>query len=449
MKYARIMSRVLNRPLLMMPDSLSVFISALSDRIGLDRLYTADGVELDQGEMRAMAGGAGRREQRSYMVDDGIAILPVIGTLVNKSGSVQPISGMTGYDSIEARMWEALEDDAVHTILLDIDSPGGEVSGCFDLTDMIYDANSIKPVVAFAGELAASAAYAVGSAASALYLPRTGTVGSVGVVTAHQSYEKALDKAGIEVTIIHAGDKKVDGNPYEALPDEVRAEIQASVDDTRQLFASRVAEYRGMSLDAVMATEAGVFNGQAAVDAGFADGVMSYNEVLAMLKGDDEQIDTVPALAALAATVEAAMAEGAIDFSDEATKEWSIHTSTSLSDEVASVLTGTEVVEICEQAGMTSLAVSLIKQQVTAPELELLLQSAEQIKDICLAADIDDSPILGALGNPVEMVRQAVLSLQDEEIDHTQTLVHDEPKTRVANYGEIWQKRKEVNKNGY
>ena len=90
-----------------------------------------------------------------------------------------------------------------------------------------------------------------------------------------------MDKVGVEVTLIYSGDKKIDGNPYESLPDDVKDDIQSRIDSTRQLFVKTVARNRNMSVESVLATEAGTYSGQAAVDVGFADKIMSFNEVLA------------------------------------------------------------------------------------------------------------------------------------------------------------------------
>lgn len=471
------MARVLNRPLLMQPDSLNIFISALSDRVGIDRLITAEGEALNTVDMRALAGSSTGREPRSYAVSDGVAILPISGTLVNKSGNMQPYSGMTGYDGIQARAQQALDDDSVHSMLLDIDSPGGEGAGCFEVADFIREASAIKPIYAFAGELATSAAFAIGSAATKLYLPRTGTIGSVGVVVAHKSIEKALDKAGVEVTLIHSGDKKVNGNPYESLPDDVRSEIQTSIDEMREMFASMVAKHRGMKLSAVMATEAGVFNGQAAVDIGFADGIMNFTEVLNMAKKNATKGSSSPALskgedgkllesALLSGAETKVVADDDNGLTDQgaenvnvafdalfekfvAEDDFTMAAFTSLCAEmtvamlVEQVPPADMVIDLCVDAGLDSLASTFIKAKSNFGEVLEQLGTAEQIKDVCKAAGVDDGPILGALGNPVEMVRRALLSAKDEEIDHTHADAVNEPKGKVLDASAIWAKRNE------
>ena len=184
-------------------------------------------------------------------------------------------SGLTSYEGIAAQLQAALADPAIRGIALDIDSFGGEVAGAFDLADRIRAALAQKPVHAFVADHALSAAYALASQADRIVLPRTGAVGSIGVVAMHSDMSGALDQKGIAVTLIHAGARKVDANPYQPLPEAVRARIAGEIEDLRQLFAETVAEGRGRRLDTLQAlsTEAAVFRGEAAVFAGLADAV--------------------------------------------------------------------------------------------------------------------------------------------------------------------------------
>lgn len=92
---------------------------------------------------------------------------------------------------------------------------------------------------ALASDTACSAAYLLASACSRRLITQTGTVGSIGVLMAHRCVEKALEIAGVDVTLIYAGAHKVDGNPYSQLPDDVRDEFQLSINSTREQFAQK------------------------------------------------------------------------------------------------------------------------------------------------------------------------------------------------------------------
>lgn len=282
-----IATRTLNQPLLMEPAYARVFFSALNERLGADRLIDAmTGQAFSGEEMKSMAidwGEEGGRRYKSYRVENGIAVLPVTGSLVHKFGYVQPVSGMTGYDGIISRLQAAVDDPDVKGVLLDIDSPGGEVAGAFDTSDLIARMRDKKPIWALANDMACSAGYLLASACSNRLITQTGVVGSVGVVVAHRSVEKALNEAGIDITLIYSGAHKVDGNPYEKLPEDVRAEIQAKIDDNRVMFADKVAGYTGLSSKAVMATEAATYEGEEAVKIGFANQVVNYADAVSLM----------------------------------------------------------------------------------------------------------------------------------------------------------------------
>lgn len=282
--YQHLAARTFNQPLLLEPAYARVFFSALSERFGTERLIDATtGAQLAGEELKQLASSwdnESRQTPKSYRVERGIAVLPVTGTLVHKFGYMQPVSGMTGYDGIAARLQQAVSDPSVKGILLDIDSPGGEVSGAFDTADLIARAREQKPVWCLASDMACSAGYLLASACTRRLITQTGVMGSIGVVVAHRSVEKALELAGVDVTLIYAGSHKVDGNPFEQLPPDVRDEIQASIDSTRDQFAQKVADYTGLKKARVLATEAAVYTGQDAIKAGLADQIVNYADAI-------------------------------------------------------------------------------------------------------------------------------------------------------------------------
>jgi len=155
--------------------------------------------------------------------------------------------------------------------------------GCFDTAALIKELRVKKPIVALCYDTMCSAAMALGSQCTERWITQSGRIGSVGVLVAHSSYEKQLEEEGIEVTLIHSGSHKVDGNPYQKLPDEVRQKIQTEIDSTRQKFAELVAGGIGMDVSEVLATEASVYTGQAGVDVGFANRVVNGHEAVDLM----------------------------------------------------------------------------------------------------------------------------------------------------------------------
>lgn len=226
--------------------------------------------------------------RRPYEVDQGVAIVSVAGLLVPKLGYWGG-SWATGYDGLRYQLAHAFGDPDVRAICLDIDSGGGIVNGCFDLVDWIAaeKVRAGKTVAAICSEEAYSAAYALACAADTISVPRTGGVGSIGVWQMHWDYSRMLDEAGLTPTIVQSGAHKTDGHPYAALPEAVRADWQAQVDDLRQLFAATVARLRGLDVAAVLATEGRCFEGPAgtaeAVRLGLADAVLPPDQAFSAL----------------------------------------------------------------------------------------------------------------------------------------------------------------------
>ena len=266
MSLTYIAQRLFNTPLALHPMKAEVVIAALSDRLGIT---CSKALLSEENEFNRKAKDCG------YDVVEGVAVIPIQGTLVNKLGTLRPFSGMTGYDGIQANFLTALNDPSVRGICFDIDSPGGEVSGLFDLTDLIYNARGEKPTCAILSESAYSAAYALASAADRIYVPRTGNVGSIGVVVIHYDLSQQLEKSGVKPTIIKCGAKKADGNPFSPLPDDVREEIQGRVDADGELFFTTVSRNRGVSVDAIRGLEAACFRAERGAQLGLADEVIS------------------------------------------------------------------------------------------------------------------------------------------------------------------------------
>ena len=286
-----IASMAFNEPLLLEPAYARIFFCALAGQLGITRLTdTVSGVTLGAEQMAeplALFGDdedMGPKPERSYQVTNGIAVLPVSGTLVSKTRALQPYSGMTGYNGIIARLQQAISDPGVDGILLDMDTPGGMVAGAFDCADIIARMRDIKPIWALANDMNYSAGQLIASAASRRLVTQTARTGSIGVMMAHSNYGAALKTSGVEVTLIYSGEHKVDGNPYEKLPKEVRADFQARIDATRQMFAEKVAGYTGMSVQAVLDTEAAVFSGQESVDNGLAEQLVNNMDALNVMR---------------------------------------------------------------------------------------------------------------------------------------------------------------------
>ena len=285
MHHAQIAQRAFNTPLMVDPAKALAFLSGLGPRIAGQEIIF-QGLEVEVADQTAASLPAraslfrndlAQRHQRNgtqpFAVVDGIAVIEITGTLVHRGAWIGQSSGLTSYEGIAAQLQAALADPGVRGIALDIDSFGGEVAGAFDLADRIRAARAQKPVHAFVAEHALSAGYVLASQADRIILPRTGAVGSIGVVALHTDLSGALDQKGIAVTLIHAGAHKIDANPYQPLPEAIHDQMQRELEVVRFLFAETVAAGRGDRLThaAALATEAVVFRGADAIAAGLAD----------------------------------------------------------------------------------------------------------------------------------------------------------------------------------
>ena len=303
MHHAQIAQRAFNTPLMVDPAKALAFLSGLGPRITGQEI-TFQGLEVDSVDQATAALHAraslfgndlAQRHQRNgsqpFAMIDGIAVIEIAGTLVHRGAWIGQSSGLTSYEGIAAQLQAALADPGVRGIALDIDSFGGEVAGAFDLADRIRAARLQKPVQAFVAEHALSAGYVLASQADRIILPRTGAVGSIGVVALHTDMSGALDQKGIAVTLIHAGSHKIDANPYQPLPEAIHDQMQRELEVVRFLFAETVAAGRGdrLTQSAALATEAAVFRGAEAIATGLADDladpVTAFHAFAAALRG--------------------------------------------------------------------------------------------------------------------------------------------------------------------
>jgi signal peptide peptidase SppA len=230
-------------------------------------------------ELCAAVGFDVSEQRKPFAFAEGVAIIPVNGTLINRfNGSY---SGVTGYNFIRSQVMAAMADDDVKGIIFDVNSYGGEAAGCFECSDFLFGLRGKKPTLSLVDSNAYSAAYAIPSATDKIVLTPSGGAGSIGVVGMHVNMAKALEDWGIEVTFIHSGKHKVDGNPYEALPDDVRKRMQAGVDAGRANFANLVDRNRALKPGTALSTEAQTYRADDALSLGLIDVVATPHEAAA------------------------------------------------------------------------------------------------------------------------------------------------------------------------
>lgn len=273
-------SRVFGTPLLIHPRKLEVILSVVGPRMGM---------VVPEASAQLAQIPPPERVMRTDLQVPNIAVISILGTLVRRTGAMDAASGLTSYASISAQINAAINDPSVDAVLLDIDSPGGEAGGAFDLADEIVSARSTKPIWAVANDDAFSAAYAIACSTERIYLTRTGGVGSIGVIALHvdQTQRDALD--GYRYTAIYAGDRKNDLSPHLPLSNEASTALQTEVDRLYEMFVSTVATNRGLDAQAVRDTQAGLFYAGDAIEAGFADAIGTADDALRALAMEVQQ----------------------------------------------------------------------------------------------------------------------------------------------------------------
>ncbi|MDO3619176.1 S49 family peptidase [Ralstonia pseudosolanacearum] len=378
-------TRLFGVPLAIDRPKLDVILSVLGPRVGLAGLAPpGDYITPERTPVRGHA---------------QIAVIPIHGTLVRRTVGLEAESGLASYTAIGDQLDAALADPGVAAILLDVDSPGGESGGVFDLADRIRAAAAIKPVWAVANDMAFSAAYALACAASRVFVSRTGGVGSIGVIAMHVDQSVKDAKDGVRYTAVFAGARKNDLNPHEPITDEAQAQLQAEVSRIYRLFVATVASYRGLSAETVTATEAGLFFGQDAVAAGLADAVGTFDDALAQLTASlsvpapvasartpslnlqmDCSMTTQPDPAAV--SVPAADAIGT-------TAQPPVVTSPPAAP-VASHTDAVEIAQLCTLAGRTDLIAGFLEARATP----------ERVRSQLLAARAEASPEIASRIDP-------------------------------------------------
>ncbi|MBF0625838.1 MAG: S49 family peptidase [Magnetococcales bacterium] len=378
--------RVLGVPLLVERAKLETILAVVGPRMGIDPAGIAPEVPPSSDR------------QGLIVTPNGIALVPIHGTLAKRVGAVEAASGLTSYAAVEEMILDAATDPAVRAILLDIDSPGGEVGGVFDLAAMIREARQNKPVWAVAAD-AFSAAYLLASAAERIYLPQTAGVGSVGVIAVHVDESQRDAQEGRRYTTVFSGARKNDFSSHEPLSGDARNRLQSEVDRLYGMFVTTVATNRGMSEEAVRATEASIYFGANALVAGLADRVGTLRDALAELTAaitprhslttqKEYRMETpLPAAEAVTPDPDAIRVEGRQQFQQEAQ---AIVDLCALAD--APQLAGDF---IARGLGEAQVRRELMSRRATGPEIQSQLLPGDGTR-IQPAAQLDTNPVVSA-----------------------------------------------------
>lgn len=269
---------VLSSPWAILPDKLAEIQAIYATHLR--------GEKIDIKSIEAKLGRPLDNSEQGYEIINGVAVIPVEGVISKRMNLFSQISGGVSSQLIARDIQGALDNPDVGAIILRVDSPGGTVDGTQELARQVRAAGQQKPVVTFVDGMMASAAYWIGSAASASYIGSgTDVVGSVGVVASHTDISKREEAMGIKVTEIYAGKYKRIASEHKTLSEAGQQYMQDNVDYLYTVFVADVAMQRGVDVETVLKNMADgrVFTGQQAIDAGLVDGASTLSALIADL----------------------------------------------------------------------------------------------------------------------------------------------------------------------
>jgi len=280
----------LSSPWAIQPDKL----------LEIQGIYAAHsrGDRIDIAGLEARLGRPVVNEPSACYVVDGVAVLPLTGVLSKRMNMFSQISGGVSTQLAERDLNAALSDPSVHSIILHVDSPGGQVDGVQTLARAVTAGKEIKPIVTLAGGVMASGGYWFGSAANAVYIEdETTMVGSIGVLANHVDVSKEEETRGRKTTEVTAGKYKRIDSQYGPLTDEGRQSLQDRVDALYSVFVGDVANHRGVAIEKVLADMADgrVFVGRQAIDAGLVDGITTLSALITQLNSERTPSASKPA----------------------------------------------------------------------------------------------------------------------------------------------------------
>ena len=226
-----------------------------------------------------------------------VAILPLTGIMEPRASDYTYYYGGTSTEAFGAMFDKVIGDPSIKAVVLDVFSPGGMVYGTPELARKIHNARGSKPIVAIANPMAASAALWVSTAADRVYVTPSGDMGSHGAYSMHVDESKMLEDMGVKVTYTYAGAHKVEGNPYEPASESFLQNEQSDINDIMDAFTADLAKHRGKTAGYVRENfgQGRLLSAKKAVEAGMADGVATFEQVVSRLMSGHIKTDKAAA----------------------------------------------------------------------------------------------------------------------------------------------------------
>ncbi len=272
--YSHIAQMAFNVPLLATAQLAETVTSFLQNKIA--------GSSVDQvsNSQHLAAGNASSIALGNPENGESLTIIPVHGILVPRRFAIEACDEMMSYELLRTQLTQALNDDGVTEIVLDVNSGGGNAQGAFEIAEFIYQSRDIKPIRCVVNFNAFSGAYLIAAACSEIIVSDTSGVGSIGVYTKRLDLTQYYQDQGVKIHSFYRGARKIDFHPDSELSEEERDHIESNTESTYQKFINAVAKYRGMTAESVIATEADCFEGQQGIELGLADRMASPQDAI-------------------------------------------------------------------------------------------------------------------------------------------------------------------------
>ena len=273
-KYPRILEAITTTPWAILPETLQMICGIFT--------AAASGRGLTAEEIQARIGAAQRPSARR---SGAVAVLPLHGPIAQRMNMMVAVSGGTSTEMFAKQFRAVMSEPGIGSVIIEVDSPGGTISGVEELATEIFKARGTKPIIAQVNSMMASAAFWIGAAADEIVITPGGEIGSVGVYGMHMDFSEADAKAGVKTTLISAGKFKTEGNQFEPLSDEARGAFQQRIDEVYGMFVASLARSRGVSAATVRHGfgEGRMVGAKAALELGMADRIGTMQDTLKRL----------------------------------------------------------------------------------------------------------------------------------------------------------------------
>jgi signal peptide peptidase SppA len=283
----RILAEIHSKPWLIQADYLRAISNVASGKEiiqGMESQFIANQIGIRK---EALAKEKGQKNNNDWNAErrGNVGILNITGPIIRYGGMME-LSGYTSLDRLSKEYTKLEDDKSIKTIVLNIDTPGGQASGIAEFAEYIKISN--KKTIAYVDDLAASAGYWIASACDEIVASGTSMVGSIGVVfTLSDDSERRKNQGVQDIEIVSSVSPK---KRPDATTDDGKEQIQAWADKLGRKFVSAVSEYRGVSYETVIESfgKGDILISDEALDVKMIDRISNFESLIQELQSSNK-----------------------------------------------------------------------------------------------------------------------------------------------------------------